>query len=333
MNKILVTGGSGFIGTNLIDFYLKRNFEIYNIDIKKPRNKKHYKNWIKLDILDKNTLISYITKLQPEYIFHMAARTDLLGKNIDEYKANIEGVENLLEAIKTLKSLKKIIFFSSMLVCEIGYSPKAISDYKPSTAYGKSKMIGEKIVLHFFKSSHKSLNKKINWIIVRPTSIWGPWFSAPYKEFFRLIIKSKYFHPGRLDIFRSFGFVLNTVYQLDKLAFSKNISAKENFFYLADYNPISIRVWANLIQKKVGAKKIKTAPVFVLYFAALVGDFLTRIGINFPLTTFRLKNLLTSSTYDTAKLKMFCGNLPYNLDESIEITLFWLLSKSKYYKE
>ena len=67
-----------------------------------------------------------------------------------------------------LNELKKIIIASSMLVCELGYSPKNFNDYKPNTLYGESKVLTEKIVKKF----------KNSWTIVRPTSIWGPWFET-----------------------------------------------------------------------------------------------------------------------------------------------------------
>ena len=53
MNKILITGGSGFIGTNLIEYLLKNGqYRILNIDILKPKISSHKKYWIKVDLRD-----------------------------------------------------------------------------------------------------------------------------------------------------------------------------------------------------------------------------------------------------------------------------------------
>ena len=58
---IIVTGGSGFIGTNLIDYYAKKNFKIFNLDIKPPQKKEHKEYWHQVDLSNYKKLIN--TKL------------------------------------------------------------------------------------------------------------------------------------------------------------------------------------------------------------------------------------------------------------------------------
>lgn len=50
--RILVTGGSGFIGTNLVDYYLSKGEEVINFNIAPPKNAQHKPYWRKVDILD-----------------------------------------------------------------------------------------------------------------------------------------------------------------------------------------------------------------------------------------------------------------------------------------
>ena len=83
MNKILITGGSGFIGTNLIDFYSEK-CDILNIDIKAPRNKAHLPYWKNIDILDEQKTLDLFKAFQPDFVFHMGARTDLDGKTLKD---------------------------------------------------------------------------------------------------------------------------------------------------------------------------------------------------------------------------------------------------------
>jgi hypothetical protein len=57
--------------------------------------------------------------------------------------------------------------------------------------------------------------------MVRPTSIWGPWFEIPYRTFFDATARGRYLHPRGRKVRKSFGYVGNTVYQLDRLMFAE----------------------------------------------------------------------------------------------------------------
>lgn len=312
--RILVTGGSGFIGTNIIEFY-KNDFEVLSIDFLKPRNENHIGYWKNVDILDEDSIISVFKDFQPHYVFHMAARTDLDGKTLEDYNANIQGVNNIIRALSYCSSLEKTIFASSRLVCEIGYNPKDEFDYKPSTVYGESKIVGEKIV-----RESKELNS--DWIIVRPTSLWGPWFDIPYKSFFDSINKKVYVHPKGIAIHKKFGYVQNSVHIMDKLLYDKELNG--HTVYLSDFKTLEVKEWADIISLKFHGKKVKTVPIQVLRFLAKTGDILKKVGYNAPpITSFRLNNILTDMDYDTSKVEQVVGELPYNLQEATTITYDW----------
>src|SRR6478609_1004800 len=116
--KILVTGGSGFIGTNLISFLIEKGHSVKNIDINPPRDKRLLESWSKIDICDRELLVPEVKNYNPDYIIHLAARTDLHEKvNIEGYAANMKGVANIMEAAAQLPGLKRIVVASSMLVC------------------------------------------------------------------------------------------------------------------------------------------------------------------------------------------------------------------------
>jgi nucleoside-diphosphate-sugar epimerase len=320
MKKIAITGGSGFIGTNLIDYLSKKNFQIINIDTKSPRNPNQINYWNQLNILNYQELKKKLSEFNPNFICHLAARTDLLGKTLLDYDANINGTRNLVKASKELSSLEKIIFFSSRMVCPIGYQPKSEFDYNPPNKYGESKVLGEKIVREELKKSDCS------WIILRPTSIWGPWFDIPYKNFFDLIKSNKYYHPGNKKIEKSFGFIGNSVYQIYSLLKNNDESSNYKTMYLADYCPIDLERMANSIQKEFNSKNIKRAPIIILKLLAIIGDVLKVLGYsNPPLTTFRLNNLLTNMIYESKELRTIANELPYSMEEGISITCKWMI--------
>lgn len=319
--KVLITGGSGFIGTNLVSHYLMNGAEVINVDTCPPRNKLHLSQWRDLDINSKNSLADLVLKFDPDYCFHLAARTDLQGSSISDYLTNTLGVENIVFALNQCSNLKLAVFASSMLVCKIGYHPKNWEDYCPTTPYGESKVIGEKIV-------KETDYIKFPWLILRPTSIWGPWFGEPYRNFFTLISKNGYFHPGNLIIRRSYGFVLNTIYQLSKVQQFNGGGLLYKTSYLADYSPIDLLSWATSIQQSMKTRSIKSVPIQVFQAAAKFGDFLKIIGYKeFPMTSFRLNNMLTESVFEMDALQSLTGRLPYSYQDGVRITCDWLLEK------
>jgi len=318
MEKIFITGGSGFIGTNLVQYFLDREMKVLNYDIRPPRNKSHAAYWHRDDILDRKSLLKAVEDFNPDYIFHMAARTDLDGAHIDDYAANIRGVSNMVEAAKGVTGLKRVIFTSSMLVCKLGYQPGDELDYMPSTLYGESKVAGEKIV-------REEAGDAFTWLIVRPTSIWGPWFDVPYKKFFSAVMKGYYFHPRGLKVRRSYGFVLNATHELVQLASCSKELVHSRTFYLADYVPIELRSWGELIQKAFKSRKITDVPVAVFVMAARLGDILKRLGYpDPPMSTFRFSNMRTNAVFEMEDVKKICGNLPYSTTEGVDLTVAWM---------
>lgn len=323
MKKIFITGGSGLMGTNAVEYFSSKGYSVLNYDKREPQNKLFKNLWVQGDINDLDFYLSSVKQFKPDYFLHLAARTDLLEKKnlYDGYKTNILGVENTIKVIDSCISIKRVLFASSRLVCKIDYLPKSWDDYCPPNLYGESKVIGEKIV--------KSSNIRAEWAIFRPTSIWGPWFDSPYIIFFQTIKKNFYFHPGKYKPKKSFGYVKNSIFQLEKLFLTESEYINNKSFYLCDYPAIDVSEWANLIQEGLGTRKIPVIPSFLLKNLSLFGDVLYRLGWNrVPLTSFRYNNLITDMVYDTRNLEFICGDLPYNLKDSVNETIDWMASNS-----
>lgn len=321
MTRVLITGGSGFIGTNLVEHYTARGDEVLNLDIAPPRQPAHTANWRQLDILDAAALSQAIAEFSPQVVLHMAARTDLGGAVVADYPANTTGVSNLIQALRPNQSLKLAVFASSMLVCRIGYRPRAEDDYSPTTGYGRSKIEGELRV-------RREAGNAFPWVVIRPTSIWGPWFGAPYRDFFEAVGRGWYFHPWRHKIHRNYGFVLNSVQQIDRLVARGAEGLLQRTVYLGDYEPIELKAWACQIQQELGARRVREVPLAVFRSAALVGDLLNMAHVRgFPMTSFRLNNLLTDSLLDIEPLQRAVGPLPYDMPSAVAITCKWMKSE------
>lgn len=316
--KILITGGSGFIGTNLINFYRQKiDIKIFNIDIVKPRDESQNNYWIQEDIMNFIKLNKLILDIKPNIIIHLAARTDLDGKEDNDYIVNVDGTKNVIKAIKNCASVEKVIFASSMLVCHAGYIPKNNDDYSYDTVYGKSKANMEMLIK----------NSEMNSIctIVRPTSIWGPWFVAPYKSFFNMVLKGMFFHPGNRACSKTYGYVGNLVFQIHKILNSSEINVNNKVFYLGDKPSINISQWADEIKNIAKGKNNIKLPYWVFIILAKIGDILNLFSISFPMTSFRLKNMTTDNILNLDELFKVVGKCPYDRQEGTKITLDWLL--------
>jgi nucleoside-diphosphate-sugar epimerase len=321
MTKYLITGGSGFIGTNLISSLLKnKDLELLNIDTETPKIKSHETIWKKVDICDKADLMKIVQVYNPDYVIHLAARTDLRGKELTDYKANIQGVHNLLDALSKVPNLKKVIFASSMYVCYPGYIPKDFDEYMPHTLYGESKVQTEKIIKESDPTSYI-------WSIIRPTSIWGPWFGEPYDKFFHIVLSHSYFHLGKRACKKTYGYIDNTIYQIMSILQAPAEKVHKKVFYLGDYDAYDITEWANEIAK-CATIKIPTIPFFLFKIAAGLGDLLKLMGITFPMTSFRLKNMTTDNVHDLGSIKKIAPNLPVSRKEGTEITIQWIKNPS-----
>lgn len=316
--KIIITGASGFIGTNVLEYYKNKGNEVFNLDIETPRNNEQNNYWYKVDICNFNFLKKAFDQIQPDYVIHLAARTDLNEKNgLGYYSANVQGVENIVKLCGKDSGIKRVIFASSMLVNEVGYKPKSTFDYNPTTLYGQSKVRGEKIVL-------ENKDDLTEFCIIRPTSIWGAWFAEPYKNFFDFVLAGKFFHLGNKACTKTYGYAGNAVYQIDKLLLADEKKVQEQIFYIGDRPPINISEWATEIALEAGLNNPKKIPFSIFKLAGWFGDILGMFGVKFPMTSFRLKNMTTDHIVNLDNTYNVCGDVPFDRKSAVTRTVKWM---------
>ena len=184
MNKnIIVTGGLGFIGSNLIDLLINKKYPVINLDkvsyssnfynLKEHKNNTKYK-FIKCDLNSKK-ILNILLKYKPICIFNLAAETHV-DRSIDGpksfIKSNILGTFNLLEAFKTFSSKynSKLVHISTDEVYgDIlkGRSNESYS-YKPSSPYAASKASSDHLVYSYIRTY------KIPAVISNCSNNYGP---------------------------------------------------------------------------------------------------------------------------------------------------------------
>tara|TARA_B100001121_G_scaffold301082_1_gene311742 strand:+ start:550 stop:1563 length:1014 start_codon:yes stop_codon:yes gene_type:complete len=183
MKKIIVTGGLGFIGSNLIDLLIKKNYFVINIDrvtyssnfynLKEHKKSKKYK-FLKCNIKDKK-IKKILFKYKPIAIFNLAAETHV-DRSIDSpenfIQSNIVGVYNLLECFKeySKKYKSRLIHISTDEVYGDILSGRSSEKYpyKPSSPYAASKAASDHLVTSYVRTY------KIPAIVTNCSNNYGP---------------------------------------------------------------------------------------------------------------------------------------------------------------
>jgi len=94
---------------------------------------------------------------------------------------------------------------------------------------------------------------------------------------------------------------------------------------MADYEPLSLRDYANRLADEMEVKRSPIVPLPVAKLIACCGDFLNACGVRFPYNSFRLKNIRTEYIFDLSKTQAVCGDLPKTFEEGVCETARWYL--------
>ena len=320
-NRVLITGSSGLIGRWVADRLRNEGCHVIGLDKEPPSLPMGTNEHSVCDILNRSELISEFQRLSPDALIHLAARIDLNEtRNLNGYAANIDGVRNVIDAVRQTPTIRRAVYTSSQLVCRIGYTPRADRDYCPNTLYGQSKVMTEAIV-------REEDGGGIEWCLTRPTTVWGPHMNEHYLNMLRLIKKGLLFHCGKGKLFKSYSYAGNIAYQYFCLLKAPAASIHRKTFYLADYQPLSLRDYADGLAREVGAPKIPTVPLSIARLLAAAGDILNTCGFRrLPFNSFRLNNILTEYVFDMSNIESLCGPLLLSQERGIKETGQWFLS-------
>jgi nucleoside-diphosphate-sugar epimerase len=320
--NLLLTGASGFIGTNTVQHFLDRGVAVLNLDRHPPFDAKHLPYWKKADIMDAAALAAAFHDFQPDAVIHLAARAECDENTTVEtgYRMNTEGTQHVLDAIRATPSVKRAIIISSQFVCGPDHPPKHDEDFHPVTVYGQSKVITEQLT--------RTANLACCWTLVRPTNIWGPWHQRYTREFWKVAAKGWYVHPGGKPVMRCYGYVGNLVNHLDAILQAEPQAVHRQVFYLSD-PPADIYQWANAFCIGLRGQPARRVARPILKLLGRAGDMISKLsGKPFYITSGRV-NSMTSDYLVPGAVEKTIGVLGaprHSLEEGVATTLAWLRS-------
>jgi dTDP-glucose 4,6-dehydratase len=273
MKNIIVTGGSGFIGSNFIKLIIKKKYRIINIDkLTYASNKNFLKNlgknyfFYKVDINNKKKIEKILKKYQPYRIFNFAAESHVdnsIKKSKNFILSNFLGVYNLLEILKSIKVDKNFRFVQISTDEVFGdrkgkKSSKETDAYMPSSPYSASKASADQLIMAWGRTY------KINYNISYSSNNFGP---NQHKEKFIPVILNSIKNNCKISVYgnglqkREWTYVDDNVKAIFHIAFKGkknecyNVSSSYSLNNLELINKI-VKNYNKIKNKKINTKEI-----------------------------------------------------------------------------
>jgi len=312
--NILVTGGSGFIGTYLVTDLLKEGHSVSIYD--KQKSETFPDHCIIADIRDKEKLTRALRGY--DLVYHLAAehRDDVRPISL-YYDVNVGGAQNLLYALDK-NSVKKLIFTSTVAVYGLNAGkPDEDSPLKPFNDYGKSKYKAEAV----FNDWAASDNSK-TLVTVRPTVVFGEKNRGNVYNLLSQIASGKFMMVGNGKNKKSMAYVRN----ISKfLALMSKTTAGKHIYNYADKPDLDMVELKNLVLKELGKKN--SINFHLPYFIGLLGghvfDLLAKITKQtYPISSIRIKKFCAETVISGKKIEDLDFKAPFSIVDGLNRMIY-----------
>ena len=323
MQKILITGASGFVGSFLVEEALKRGLEVY-AGVRKTSSLKYLQNQriniFELDFGNLSNLRDRLQQVNFDYVIHNAGVVTVNNKQ-DFFAYNTELTVNfgtILQEVQPL--LKKFIYISSAAAYgpadnQAGDFVKESDSPQPIDTYGESKL-----------KTEKWLKSQVNfpYLIFRPTGVYGPRETEIF-TFFKAFNQGLEGHIGRSPQKMAFIYVKDLV----KVILEGTLSDKtQKGYFVSDgnfYPTQDLGKYAAKILKKKPIVKINI-PIGIVKVLAVIGEGIGKLtGKMPPLNLEKVKTLKAKNwQVDIVPLQNDFNFAPaYDLEKGLAETLIW----------
>lgn len=322
MNKICVIGGSGFVGSRLIELLLKNNYDVINLDKKQSP---FYPEITKIaNVLEPSSLNNLLEGVNTVVLLAAEHRDDVSPTSL-YYEVNVQGMKNTLEAMRQ-NNIKNIIFTSSVAVYGLNKNnPDETHEVDPFNHYGKSKWEAELVLQQWARDK---LDFNIN--ILRPTVIFGERNRGNVYNLLRQIASGRFLMIGKGENKKSMAYVGNVVAFIEFLIHSNKVGY--NVYNYVDKPDFSMNQLVSLVGSVLN-KKIPT--IHINYQAGfLVGlgfDFLSFVTKKkYAVSSVRVRKFCATTQFDALKALNSGFKKPYSLSEGLSRTLKFEFLTDKY---
>ncbi|MCK5334070.1 MAG: NAD(P)-dependent oxidoreductase [Candidatus Aenigmarchaeota archaeon] len=312
--KILITGGTGFLGSRLVKALVKKSHKVAILSrLKDTRLERIGAKFVLGSVLDLDAVTSAVRG--KDIVYHLAA--NLNESDPDMYSTNVIGTQNVVEACKKYK-VKRIILSSSIGV--LGHADKpAIEEmpYNPSTKYEKSKTDAEKIVR----------KGKVPFTIMRTTIILGP------NRFWEQIIHAAEKNYPLVGSGSNFWHIVYIDDAVDALLLATGKKAKNQIYNIANSDPHTYKeTYFAICDALEIARPKKQVPLWLANLAALMHETKCRLlGKRPKVTKMRasIARLVRNRIVSIDKAEKELGYKPkYGLEKGIKATVKTLRQKA-----
>jgi len=308
--NILVTGGSGFIGTNLVSDLVKEGHKVLIYD--KRRSETYPDLCMVGDVRDKEKLSHSMREV--DVVYHLAAehRDDVSPVSL-YYEVNVGGAQNLVCAMEK-NGVNRLIFTSTVALYGLNAGePNEESPIQPFNDYGKSKYQAEIVFNQWVEGApDRSL------IIVRPTVIFGEKNRGNVFNLINQIASGKFMMVGDGKNKKSMGYVLNLTHFLTKLL---QAGPGKHVYNYSDKPDLNMEALVKITRETLGMRQNKN--IKIPYGLGLLGgyafDGLAKLtGRTYPISSIRIKKFCANTKISSEKLKEIGFIPPYSLGEGLK---------------
>lgn len=306
--KIVVTGGSGFIGTRLIEVLLEENHDVKIFD---KRPSVTYPELVTIgDVRDQEALIEAFRGV--DIVYHLAAEHADNVTPVSLYEdVNVGGAVNIVAALEA-NQIKNLVFTSSVAIYgRHQIHPDESFEAQPTNEYGRTKYEAEKIFTAWAKKAPEN-----SLTIVRPAVVFGERNVGNVHRLIEQIAKKRFVMVGNGENKKSMGYVGNISLFLASKAHAKPGIDIYNFAGKPDLSSAEI---VAIITDELNLKHtIPHVPEWIGLMGGYLFDILSKItGKKYPISTVRIKKFTADTTVSTDKLIKSGFVDKYGLEEGL----------------